>query len=528
MENNNMKLRSSICLALLVFAPLVAAQPARIDPAGIDGALLLCGSYKATPAMFEKFVELAGGAKAKIVIVTFAKAKWETPPRDGLSAAAKKVNAAEPTVIDYADIKGAFPQATGIWMHVDSVSPMQNVMNDGKLAVHCRAVLKNGGVIGSGAAGTRYVATRELARNTVPCMNLLPDSLITIRQKGKPSTFSKGTSTANTLVAYEIEDDSAMLVKGRTISALGTGSVQVHLPGGKTPPREIVSERNGKNDPRRDKEDLTALRRAAFDRATGFPPKKVEEPFVEKGTLVIVGGGGSPDGLYPKFIDYAGGKGKAVIAIFPTANEGKPNRDIVARAFEKAGAKKATVLYGRTLAEVESKEFLDTLKEATGLWFDGGRQWRFVDCYENTKALPLMFDVLRRDGVIGGTSAGATIQGEYLARGGVFNNFDIRYEGYERGLGFLKGVAIDQHFSKRNRLPEMTQLMKIHPQYLGIGIDEATAIVVKGSIADVIGRGKVHFYDTNRKVESGEPDYQALSAGGQYDLRARKVLAEGK
>ena len=125
-----------------------------------------------------------------------------------------------------------------------------------------------------------------------------------------------------------------------------------------------------------------------------------------------------------------------------------------------------------------------------------------------------MFDVLKRGGVIGGTSAGATIQGEYLCRGGVFDNFDIRYEGYERGLGFLKGVAIDQHFTQRKRHADMTQLMKIYPQYLGIGIDEATAIVVKGSIADVIGKGKVHFYDAQAQSREGEPDYEALSAGG--------------
>jgi cyanophycinase len=135
-----------------------------------------------------------------------------------------------------------------------------------------------------------------------------------------------------------------------------------------------------------------------------------------------------------------------------------------------------------------------------------------------------MHDVLARGGVIGGTSAGATIQGDYLARGGVFNNFDIRYEGYERGLGFLKGVAIDQHFTQRKRHADMTQLMKVYPQYLGIGIDEATAIVVQGSTADVIGKGKVHFYDTNRKFDAGQPDYEALSAGSRYDLRERKVL----
>jgi cyanophycinase len=182
------------------------------------------------------------------------------------------------------------------------------------------------------------------------------------------------------------------------------------------------------------------------------------------------------------------------------------------------------VLTGRTRALVESKEFLDALKEATGIWFGGGRQWRFVDAYEGTKALPLMFDVLRKGGVIGGSSAGATIQGEYLCRGGVFTNFDIAYEGYEHGLGFLPGVAIDQHFSQRKRHKDMTTLMKLYPQLLGIGIDESTAIVVRGQTADVVGRGKVHFYDALRPAEAGKPDYVALGDGERYDLKERKVL----
>jgi cyanophycinase len=230
-----------------------------------------------------------------------------------------------------------------------------------------------------------------------------------------------------------------------------------------------------------------------------------------------------PDGLHKRFIEYAGGEGKAVIAVFATASPIPiPKRDqALINLFKKAGAKRVTVLNGRTLAEVESKEFLDTLRQATGLWFDGGRQWRFVDCYENTKALPLMFDVLERGGVIGGTSAGATIQGEYLCRGGVFNNFDIRYEGYERGLGFLKGVAIDQHFSERKRQKDMSQLMKIYPQYLGIGIDEATALIVRGSVGEIVGKGEVHFYDSRRRPHA---DHDSVPAGGRYDLQTRKTL----
>ena len=56
-------------------------------------------------------------------------------------------------------------------------------------------------------------------------------------------------------------------------------------------------------------EDLTALRRAARDRADGFPPAKVGKPVVPKGTLVIIGGGGMPKGMIAKFVELAGRQG---------------------------------------------------------------------------------------------------------------------------------------------------------------------------------------------------------------------------
>src|SRR5262249_54164845 len=164
------------------------------------------------------------------------------------------------------------------------------------------------------------------------------------------------------------------------------------------------------------------------------------------------------------------------------------------------------------------------LKKAKGIWFGGGRQWRFVDAYEGTKAHDLFRDVLKRGGVIGGSSAGATIQGDYLCRGNPLGNLDIMSEGYERGLGFLPGTAIDQHFSQRKRFADMTALVKTYPQLLGIGIDETTALVVKGHVGEVLGKGRVHFYDRTQPVEKGQPDYVAVPRGSRYDLKARKVL----
>jgi cyanophycinase len=140
-----------------------------------------------------------------------------------------------------------------------------------------------------------------------------------------------------------------------------------------------------------------------------------------------------------------------------------------------------------------------------------------VDAYEGTQAEKLLHDVLKRGGVIGGSSAGASIQGEYLARGNPLGPQEIIAPGYERGMGFLRGMAIDQHFSQRNRFRDMELLMRTYPQLLGVGIDEATAIVVQKASAEVVGRGKAHFY-------AGKPEFTALSEGERYDLTRRKAI----
>jgi cyanophycinase len=487
----------------LFFSASASAQTPRIDPAGIPGAILVCGGDDVSEAAFDRFIDLAGGAKAKVAVVVLNATKASLPVKEGLAMSAKKKEAPAPELLPWADAKAELPKLTGVWlMAKPDPDKWRDHLKDHPLRDECLALLKRRGVIATSGQTSNIIGKAGL--------DLLP--VVDHRSSEKKKPFYDGVVTIQPTL------DATLEVRGRTLSAVGEGTTYLVLWSRGNAVRSVKLEGKAR-------EDLTAWLRSARDRLDSFPPSKVEPPFVEKGTLVIVGGGGSPENLNKKFVEYAGGEKKAVIAIFPTANE-NPNakRDFLATAFLKAGAKKATVLYGRTQSEVESKEFLDALKEATGLWFDGGRQWRFVDCYENTKALPLMFEVLNRGGVIGGTSAGATIQGEYLARGGVFNNFDIRYEGYERGLGFLKGVAIDQHFTQRKRQKDMTSLMKTYPQYLGIGIDEATAIVVRGSVAEVIGKGKVHFYDTKRKVEKGDPDYEALSAGGRYELKDRKVL----
>jgi cyanophycinase len=128
------------------------------------------------------------------------------------------------------------------------------------------------------------------------------------------------------------------------------------------------------------------------------------------------------------------------------------------------------------------------------VWFPGGRQWRLADAYLGTRVHEELRALLARGGVIGGTSAGATIQGSYLARGDTRSN-TIMMGDHVEGMAFLRNVAIDQHLLRRNRQFDLIEIVQAHPELLGIGIDENTAIVVRGDRFEVMGAGCVAIYD---------------------------------
>jgi len=132
-----------------------------------------------------------------------------------------------------------------------------------------------------------------------------------------------------------------------------------------------------------------------------------------------------------------------------------------------------------------------------------------------------LWALLGRGGVIGGSSAGATIQGEYLARGDTETN-TIMMGDHQVGMGFLKKSAIDQHLLRRNRHFDLIEVIEAHPDLLGIGIDENTAIVVQGDRFHVIGQGYVAIYDSNRTLDSGGKFY-FLAPGDRFDLSTREA-----
>ena len=135
------------------------------------------------------------------------------------------------------------------------------------------------------------------------------------------------------------------------------------------------------------------------------------------GTLVIDGGGEVSE-TRQRFVALAGGPDAAFVLI-PTAAEGDEiNVDRQAATFtQRFGVKNVTVLHTRDRTVADSEDFVAPLKSARGVWFGGGRQWRLVDAYMGTRTQREIEAVLARGGVVGGGSAGATIQGSYLVRG---------------------------------------------------------------------------------------------------------------
>ena len=168
----------------------------------------------------------------------------------------------------------------------------------------------------------------------------------------------------------------------------------------------------------------------------------------------------------------------------------------------------------------------EDLQEATAVWFNGGRQWRLTDAYLNTLTYREFHEVLVRGGVIGGSSAGATIQGSYLVRGAPEGNQIMMSPGHEESFGFLKNSGIDQHIDTRNRWSDLYEVIMAHPELLGIGISESTAIVVTGDVFEVIGRGQVAIHDARRTFAYGDTvHYFTLDPGDRFDIVTRQRLA---
>jgi cyanophycinase len=256
------------------------------------------------------------------------------------------------------------------------------------------------------------------------------------------------------------------------------------------------------------------------------------------GTLVIVGGGSTAGtGIMERFIELGGGAEEGRFVIVPTAGgnydrEGNLrvfDEDRVLASWRERGVMNVSMLHTHDAKLADTEAFSDDLVQATAVWFNGGRQWNIVDSYAGTRTYDLFHEVLERGGVIGGSSAGATIQGEYLVRGATEGSEIVMTdeENHQLGFEFLRKSAIDQHINARMRWDDIIPVIEQQPHLLGIGLSEGTAIIVTGDTFEVMGKWMVAVHDNTRTYQPWQKPYFVLAPGDAYDMKARRIVKLG-
>ncbi len=230
-----------------------------------------------------------------------------------------------------------------------------------------------------------------------------------------------------------------------------------------------------------------------------------------RGSLVIVGGGSRSEAMMRRFIELAGGAGRARIAVVPMASsEAEATGTEVAAELDSLGANSFVFLVNRT--EADSPATAGRLDSATGIWFTGGDQALLTDAIGGTASLRAIHRRYRDGAVVGGTSAGAAIMSDSMITGNQTPPGDtLGYYGDEfpaiarrrvqvvPGLGFLPEAIVDQHFIRRERHNRLMSAVLERPSLIGVGIDESTALEVgPDGRWRVLGESEVIVYDARR------------------------------
>ncbi len=255
-----------------------------------------------------------------------------------------------------------------------------------------------------------------------------------------------------------------------------------------------------------------------------------------------------PDRIFSRFLELAGGPGKARIVVFPMASS-DPDAGIEMTAdLRKAGAQAERIVLDHARADTD--DAARRLDAVTGIWFGGGDQTLLTASLRGTRVEAAIRSRWRDGAVVGGTSAGAAVMSTPMITG------DERKVGGARppadpkdslsafmtiarddiitedGFGLIPGAIVDQHFIRRRRANRLISIVLEHPTLVGVGIDESTALEVDpdGSWS-VLGESAAVVFDARRAAVT-PPGAAALGAA---DVRmsvlpagSRYVLATGQ
>lgn len=224
------------------------------------------------------------------------------------------------------------------------------------------------------------------------------------------------------------------------------------------------------------------------------------QPKVPKGKLFIIGGGSRPDAMVERIISEAGLQQGGYAIILPMSSI-EPDSAVyyASQQFIKKGI---TSIYGVNFVKGEklSPAKLDSVRKAKLIYISGGDQNRFMEVVLGTEIEKAIHQAYENGSVVGGTSAGAAVMSKVMITGNelkhpdyesTFRNIEADNIETKPGLGLIRTAIIDQHFVRRSRHNRLISAIIEFPDMKGIGIDESTAILVKGNDVEVVGDSQV-------------------------------------
>ena len=252
-----------------------------------------------------------------------------------------------------------------------------------------------------------------------------------------------------------------------------------------------------------------------------------------KGHLVIIGGGPRPANVMETFIRFAGGRDARYLVI---SNAGKGYGTEFLKSLQELGIRDAQMIIP-TREQCEDPAYVaEKLDGVTGIFFSGGQQNRITEAIRGTKMHEALTKLYEEGAVIGGTSAGAAMMTDPMLSAKhepeepapdaeKYNGIRVIKSGYmhtSKGMGFLKGAIIDQHFLKRLRQNRLFCVALDFPELTAIGIDESTALIVsKGNEIEVMGDSSVMVIKpAGKTIKTNKNRYY----GGKLTVR---LLVEG-
>lgn len=219
------------------------------------------------------------------------------------------------------------------------------------------------------------------------------------------------------------------------------------------------------------------------------------------GHLLVIGGAEDKYNerrILKKFLELAGGE-KAEILIVPVASDFPEfAADVYTQAFRNLGIANPRVLRATSRQDIVHADVERLTDGVTGVFMTGGDQMRLVSLLGGTKLAERLRKMVRETNVVmAGTSAGAAAMStSMIVRGDASSHPHKNAVKLSPGLGFLKNIIIDQHFSERGRISRLITAVSYNPYNLGIGIDENTAIILDGKgILEVFGQGSTTIVD---------------------------------